>query len=176
MFVKRKMAEPILQPSAIKPAQQGGAVDHIAAASAMVVVGLGVTQLFTPLFVSPMTGLESSRAAQIIAMQWILFGAFLFFGGLFRIRVATIFSAEFLMFVGLSGVAASIYRQGDMVPLMVHGAIAFTGLTNTGLARLADKAELKRELKIMKASNEEARKKYEIRDSGEHDGDEKVRF
>ena len=41
---------------------------------------------------------------------------------------------------------------------MERGAVAFVGLTNSGLARLIDKAELKRELRLAKASVAEADK------------------
>ena len=134
-----------------KPVRQGGAVDHIAAVTAMFVAGLGAVQLFSPILVNPMTGFESGVASQIIAIQWAVFGALLFIGGLFRIRVLTISAAEFLMLVGLSGLAANLLHEGAAVPLIVHGAIAFAGLLNSGLARLTDKAELKRELQLMRA-------------------------
>ncbi|GMN14978.1 hypothetical protein [Altererythrobacter sp. MTPC7] len=167
MFAKRNKIQPLVEPSTLKPAKQGGAVDHVAAATAMLVAGLGFTQLFAPLLVNPMTGFESGLAAQIIALQWIVFGGLLFFGGLFRIRVLTIFAAEFLMLAGLTGVAATMLHQGEMIPLLIHGGIAITGLVNSGLARLTDKAELKRELHFAKANAAEARKKQEIRDDGE---------
>lgn len=151
MSVNTNQAAPFVPAPAPKPVKQGGAVDHIAAVTAMFVAGLGFTQIFVPLLVNPMTGFEGGVAAQIIAIQWAVFGSLLFIGGLFRIRVLTIFSAEFLLLVGLSGLAANLIQQGAMVPLMVHGGIALAGLANSGLARLTDKAELKRELQLLKA-------------------------
>lgn len=139
----------------------GGAVDHVAAASATLVAGLGLAQLFTPLLVSAMTGLESGLASHIVALQWIVLGGLLFVGGVLRIRVLTMFAAEFLMLTGLTGVAAGLVHQGDIVPVLVHGAVAFVGLINSGLARLTDKAEMTRELRLAKATAEEARQKQE---------------
>ena len=162
MFAKQNTIQPLIEQSNFKTAKQGGAVDHIAAVSAVLVAGLGLTQLFAPLLVSPMTGLESSTPAQMIAIQWILFGTLLAIGGLFKIRVLTIFAAEFLRLSGITGVAASMLHQGEMVPLLVHGAISFVGLTNSGLARLTDKAELKRALHFAKLKAEQVSKSNEM--------------
>lgn len=127
------------------------------------VAGLGIAQLLTPAFVNPLTGFETSMATQVIGLQWIVFGVLLATGGLFRTRVLTIFASEYLLLVGLIGVGASLLHRGDAIPLMVHGAIAFTGLLNAGIARLTDKADLKRELRI---AREAAKQAHENAQSG----------
>ncbi len=131
-----------------RPSKSGGAVDHVAAASAVLVAGLGLTQLFMPLLAAPLTGIESSTGAQIVGLQWAILGGLLAFGGLFRMRVLTIFAAEFLLICGVAAAIVSAINHPDMMPLLVNGAIAFVGLINSGLARLVDKADMKRELRI----------------------------
>lgn len=131
-----------------RPSKSGGAVDHVAATSAMLVAGLGLTQLFMPLAAAPLTGIESSTGAQIVGLQWALLGGLLAFGGLFRMRVVTIFAAEFLFISGVAAAIVSAINHPDMMPLLVNGAVAVVGLVNTGLARLVEKADMKRELRI----------------------------
>lgn len=144
MFAKQ---EDILLLDERRP-KSGGAVDHVAAASAVLVAGLGLTQLFMPLIAVPLTGIEGSTGAQIVGLQWALLGGLLAFGGLFRMRVVTIFAAEFLLLTGVAAAIVSAINHPDMMPLLVNGAIAFVGLINSGLARLVDKADMKRELRI----------------------------
>lgn len=128
--------------------KSGGAVDHVAAASAVVVAGLGLAQLFVPLMAAPLTGIESSTGAQIVGLQWALLGGLLAFGGVFRMRVVTIFAAEFLFLCGVAAAIVSAINHPDMMPLLVNSAVAFVGLANSGLARLVEKADMKRELRI----------------------------
>ncbi|MEO1220621.1 MAG: hypothetical protein AAFY42_04620 [Pseudomonadota bacterium] len=128
--------------------KSGGAVDHVAAASAVLVAGLGLAQLFMPLMAAPLTGIEGSTGAQIVGLQWALLGGLLAFGGLFRMRVVTIFAAEFLFLTGVAAAIVSAINHPDMMPLLVNGAVALVGLINSGLARLVDKADMKRELRI----------------------------
>ncbi|MEL7453749.1 MAG: hypothetical protein AAGJ50_10305 [Pseudomonadota bacterium] len=131
-----------------RPAKSGGAVDHVAAASAVLVAGLGLTQIFLPPLAAPLTGIEGSTGAQIVGLQWALLSGLLAFGGLFRMRVVTIFAAEFLFLTGVAAAIVSAINHPDMIPLLVNGAVAFVGLINSGLARLVDKADMKRELRI----------------------------
>ncbi|MEM7688073.1 MAG: hypothetical protein AAF291_03545 [Pseudomonadota bacterium] len=140
----------------VKSIKAGGAVDHIAAASAVMVTGLGVAQVLVPLVATPLTGIENGTAGIILAVQWIVFGAVLAVGGLFRMRVVTIFAAEFLLVAGLAAGAVIMLFTPDPIPLFVHGAVALVGLINSGLARLTDKAELKRELSLAKARAHDA--------------------
>lgn len=131
-----------------RPSKSGGAVDHVAAASAILVAGLGLTQLLMPLMASPLTGIEGSTGAQIVGLQWALLGGLLAFGGLFRMRVVTIFAAEFLFIAGVAAAIVSAINHPDLMPLLVNGAVAVVGLVNSGLARLVDKADMRRELRI----------------------------
>lgn len=131
-----------------RTSKSGGAVDHIAAATAVLVAGLGLTQLFMPLVAAPLTGIESSTGAQVVGLQWALLGGLLAIGGLFRMRVVTIFAAEFLFISGVAAAIVSAINHQDMIPLLINGAVAFVGLSNSGLARLVEKADMKRELRI----------------------------
>lgn len=140
-----------------RPARSGGAVDHVAAASAVLVAGLGLTQIFAPVLAAPLTGIEASTGAQIVGLQWSLLGGLLAFGGLFRMRVVTIFAAEFLFLSGIAALIVSVINRPDMMPILVNGAVAFVGLISSGLARLTDKAEMKRELQIARESAKLAR-------------------
>ena len=134
----------------------GGAVDHVAAAGAALVAALGAAQIFAPALVSPMTGIENGTGAQIVGAQWALLGGLLAAGGLFRLRVLTIFAAEFLLIAGLAAMIVVSIKQPNMVHVLIHGGVAFIGLTSSGLARLSDKADLKRELRIARETAKQA--------------------
>lgn len=140
----------------------GGAVDHIAAAAAVPIIGLGIAQIVTPLLAAPFTGIEDGTGGQIIGLQWAVFGAILAFGGLFRMRVLTIFAAEFLLIAGIVVVAVNAMTGPEFMPLLVNGAVAGVGLVCSGLARLTDKAELKRELRIAREHAKLASEKIKI--------------
>lgn len=108
-----------------KPARverTGGAVDHVAAASAVLIVALGAAQLISPFLVSPCTGLKNGTASAVLALQWI------------------------------AGALVMMLQQRDPLPLAVQVGTALVGLQNSGLARLTDQVELKRELRLPKAS------------------------
>lgn len=163
MFTKK---ENILMLDDRRADRSGGFGDPIAVATALMVAGLGIFQLFMPAFVQPLTGFEAGMATQVIGLQWIVLGVLLAAGGLFRTRVLTIFASEYLLLVGLIGVGASLLHRGDAVPLMVHGAIAFTGFFNAGIARLTDKADLKRELRIARETAKQANENFKSTPSG----------
>ena len=55
------------------PQRSGSAVDHVAAASAVPILAIGVSQLVSPFFASPFTGFESGPSSVVIALQWIVF-------------------------------------------------------------------------------------------------------
>lgn len=129
-------------------AKNGGAVDHFAFICAIIIIGLGIIQLFMPIFAAPLTGLDNGIGSQIIGLLWSLLGGLLAVGGILRVRVLTIFAAEFLLLLGLAALILIFIRQVEPIALLVHGAVAFVGLINSGLARLVDKAEIKRELVI----------------------------
>lgn len=157
MLAKNEKIHPLPMPNN-QAVRAGGAIDHIAAATAVPILGLGLTQLVAPLFATPLTGVESGTAGTILAVQWLTFGAILAVGGLFRMRAVAIFAAEFLFVTGLASIAVVTLTMNDPIPLLVHGVVAVVGLITSGLARLTDKAELKRELRFAKATAEEARK------------------
>ncbi|MGB3472548.1 MAG: hypothetical protein WBA51_17170 [Erythrobacter sp.] len=132
--------------------RQGSAVDHIAAASAVPVLAIGVSQLVTPLFAAPFTGFESGPTSLILALQWIVFGGILMAGGVLRIRVVAMFAAEFLFVTGLIAAAFMVLTTQERLPLLVHCGITIIGLVISGITRLADSAELKRDLRFARAS------------------------
>lgn len=140
-----------------KPARRdSAAVDHIAAAGATIVAALGAVQTLAPTMASPLTGIEGGTGAQIVGAQWAILGVLLAAGGLFRMRVLTIFAAEFLLIAGLAALIVTAFQQPDAVHLIVHGSVAFIGLASSGLARLTDKADLKRELRIARETARQA--------------------
>lgn len=61
-----------------------------------------------------------------------------------------IFAAEFVLIAALAALAVTLFTQPEFIPLLVHGAMAFFGLLSSGFTRLTDKADLKRELRLMK--------------------------
>lgn len=126
------------------------AVDNIASLSGALIVSLGVAQIAFPLVAEPMTGLAASAAAHIIALQWVILGSLLLVGGLLRTRVVTIFAAEFVMISALATLAITFTRDPLLEPILIHAAILGLGLVNSGFARLTDKADLKRELRLMR--------------------------
>ena len=155
MFGKQHRIQPMIDPVA-KNRRNVAAVDHVAAAVATLIIGLGVVQLVAPFFASPLTGIESGTAATIIAVQWITFGSILALGGLFHLRSLTILAAEFLLVFGLIALGVALLGQHDPVQLLIHGSVAFMGLTTGGLARLTDKADTDRELRLMRAGAKQA--------------------
>ena len=128
----------------------GGAVDHIATITGILILGLGVTQLVSPVLAAPLTGIAPGTGAEILAVQWVVLGGLLAVGGIIRTRVVTIFAAEFVMISAVAALAVTLFNQLDLVPLLVHGAMAFLALVSSGFARLTDKADLKRELRLMR--------------------------
>lgn len=145
---KKQSIKPLVtnQPKATR---SGGAVDHIAAATGVPILVLGVVQLTAPSMVAPFTGIEPGNGAAILGVLWAAFGGLLALGGIIRARVVAIFAAEFVLIAALAALAVTLVTQPEFIPLLVHGAMAFFGLLSSGFARLTDKAELKRELRLM---------------------------
>ncbi|NJS13993.1 MAG: hypothetical protein HC788_04475 [Sphingopyxis sp.] len=55
-----------------------------------------------------------------------------------------------MLIAALAAVAVMLTTKPELIPLLVHGSMAFFGLLSSGFARLTDKAELKRELRLMR--------------------------
>lgn len=125
-----------------------------------------------PIFAAPLTGLDNGIGSQIIGLLWSLLGGLLAVGGILRVRVLTIFAAEFLLLLGLTALILIFIRQIEPIALLVHGAVAFVGLINSGLARLVDKAEIKRELVIAR----EIEKAHTIEKGKEEDNNASAKF
>lgn len=125
-----------------------------------------------PIFAAPLTGLDNGIGSQIIGLLWSLLGGLLAVGGILRVRVLTIFAAEFLLLLGLTALILIFIRQIEPIALLVHGAVAFVGLINSGLARLVDKAEIKRELVIAR----EIEKAHTIEKGKEEDNNASANF
>ncbi|NJS13994.1 MAG: hypothetical protein HC788_04480 [Sphingopyxis sp.] len=82
-MLKKTSIQPLVDKNA-RPARTGGAVDHIAAATGIPILILGVVQLVSPFWVAPFTGLEQGAGASILGVLWTVFGALLTLGGLIR--------------------------------------------------------------------------------------------
>ncbi len=130
--------------------KQHTAVDGLAVATATAVAVLGGMQLFAPLFASPLTGLEAGIASEIIAVQWLAMAVLLMLGGITRLRAVSIFAAEFLLFGALAACVVMLLTAASSVAVLVHGGIAAMAFACSGMARLFDKAELKRELRFVR--------------------------
>lgn len=142
-----------IEPLAIEaPARSrsGGAVDHIAAATGIMVLALAVTQLVAPEVASPLTAIDRGTAGGILALQWIALGGLLSVGGIIRTRAVSIFAADFLMISGIAGVAVCLFEQQPIIPIVIHAAVAALGFISSSFARLTDKADLKRDLRLMR--------------------------
>ncbi len=133
-----------------KAPRTGGAVDHIAAASGVPILVLGVVQLVSPDLAAPLTAIEPGTGSAILGVLWAVLGGLLTFGGIIRTRIVAIFAADFVLIAALAAVAVTLFSQPEFIPLMVHGAMAFFGLLSSSFARLTDKADLKRELRLMR--------------------------
>ncbi|MGY6550315.1 MAG: hypothetical protein ACXIT4_00275 [Erythrobacter sp.] len=148
MFRKSRIQPlPIEAPQRTRP---GAAVDHIAAATGVPVLVLAVTQLAAPGMAAPITGLEPGAASAILAVQWAALGGLLLIGGIMRMRAVAIFAADFLIITGLSGAIVSLFAQTSLMPVIIHSAIAALGFLSSSFARLTDKADLKRDLRLLR--------------------------
>jgi len=148
MFRKNKILPLVEQtPTRSRPS---AAVDHIAAFTGIFVVALGVAQLIAPVMTAPLTGIEPGTAADVLGLQWAALGAVLTLGGFLRTRVVTIFAAEFILISALAALTILAIELQAIESLLIHGAMAVIGFLNSGFARLSDKAELKRDLRLMR--------------------------
>lgn len=65
-------------------------------------------------------------------------------------RAVEIFAADFLIIAGLAGAIACLFTQASLTAIITQGMIAALGLLTSSLSRLTDKADLKRELVMMR--------------------------
>lgn len=89
-------------------------------------------------------------ASAILAAQWAALGGLLLFGGVTQTRAVEIFAADFLIIAGLAGAIACLFTQASLTAIITQGMIAALGLLTSSLSRLTDKADLKRELVMMR--------------------------
>lgn len=157
MFTKKNVL-PRAEGSSIQ-ARSGAAVDHIASFTGIIAVAVGVTQLAAPVVTAPLTGIEPGTAADILGLQWASLGALLTAGGFLRTRVVTIFAAEFILISGLVALTIVALESKSIENLLIHGAMALIGFVNSGFARLSDKAELKKELRLLREQASMARER-----------------
>ena len=128
------------------PTPQSHAADRIAGLTGAVVMAFGMGELFAPLVLQPFTGLETGNGAAIIGALWSVLGLMLLFGGGARLRPVAIFAAEFLLLTSACGLAVMLWKSAGIIPVATHGAIAALCLVSTGLVRLTDRSELKKEI------------------------------
>lgn len=146
---KKKTIQPLVAAPPIAT-RTGGGVDYIAAGTGVPILVLGVVQLVAPELVAPLTAVEPGTGAAILGVIWAVLGGVLAIGGIIRARVVTIFAAEFVLITALAALAVTLFRRPEFIPLLVHGTMAAFGLLSSGFARLTDKADLKRELHLMR--------------------------
>lgn len=148
MFRKNKIL-PLVEQTPTR-SYSSAAVDHIASFTGIFVVALGAAQLIAPVMTAPLTGIEPGTAADVLGLQWAALGALLTLGGFLRTRVVTIFAAEFILISALAALTIVAIELHAIESLLIHGAMAVIGFLNSGFARLSDKAELKRELRLVR--------------------------
>lgn len=130
--------------------RSGAAVDHIAAATGLPVLLLAVAQLVVPDMAFSISGLEPGTASAILAAQWAALGGLLTIGGIIRARAVMIFAADLLMISGLAGAIVCLFWQQSLTPIIAQSALAALGFLSSSFARLTDKADLKRDLRVMR--------------------------
>lgn len=122
------------------------AADRIAGLAGAVVMAFGLGQLFAPLVLQPLTGLESGNGAALIGALWSVLGLMLLFGGGAKLRPIAMSAAELLLVTGACGLAVMLWKSAGILPVATHGTIAVLSLVSTGLVRLTDRSELKKEI------------------------------
>lgn len=144
------MAKPNMSESSTQA--KVGFVDILATITGTALLVLAFGQLLMPAASQPLSGIEPGIPGQILAVLWAVFGALLLIGGFTRLRVLTIFSGEFVTIVSLATLAVIMVHQPDIIALIIHGGLAALAFVSGGFARLSDKAEIKRELRLMQES------------------------
>lgn len=139
--------------TAPKPKKQTSAIDLLAVICATFTGALGITQFFAPLVASPLTGLDAGIGSQVIALQWTVMAGLLLLGSVFRARVVTIFAAEFLMIGSAAALGVVLLNDPKSIAVFVHGAVAVLAFASSGFSRLSDRAEMKRELRLLRENN-----------------------
>lgn len=130
--------------------EKGTAVEALAITTSIALLILGLGHLLFPLAFSPFTGIGSDTAGQIIAVQWIAFGMLLFLGGISRLRAITIFAADFIMIASIATLVVVLLGRMNFSEVLIHGSITVLAIASSGFARLSDKAEIKRELHLVR--------------------------
>lgn len=150
MFNKRPDATGVAQPNGAshKPVKQNTAIDLLAVVAGTATGALGAAQIFVPIIAYPLTGLESGLASQIVGLQWLVIAGLLLLGGILRVRVVTIFAAEFLTIGAGVALTVVLFNDPKSVAVIVHAAMALMAFACSGFARLTDKADLKKELRF----------------------------
>lgn len=126
------------------------AVDLLATVVGTAVAAMAGAQFLFPWAASPLTGFEPGLATDVLALIWGLLGVLLLMAATMRLRVLTIFAAEFLFMIGAAAAVVIFFRDPGSVALMTHAAVAGLAFASSGVARLADKAELRRELRLVR--------------------------
>ncbi|MEO0464844.1 MAG: hypothetical protein AAF127_17110 [Pseudomonadota bacterium] len=122
----------------------GFAVDHAALSSAVLIAGLGLWQLISPNYISPLTGLPDGFVGNTVAVVWLAIGALLTISIATQSRKLTAHAASLMFFAGLASFIVAMIERPDIIHFLVHGAIAFVGFTTIEVACLTHKEGLKR--------------------------------
>jgi hypothetical protein len=97
------------------------------------VIMLGMAELSDSQSFHIATGLGSEIAASIIAVQWIVFGVFLFIGGLFSRRLLTTYAADFLMLSSICAAIVLLVNSASPMALAIQFLIAVLAFVSSSL-------------------------------------------
>ncbi|APG62028.1 hypothetical protein LPB140_03465 [Sphingorhabdus lutea] len=123
-------------------------IDMIAFITGSAALAGGLLTLFAPLPIEMLTGMGEGIGADAVAAQWSIFGLLLIFGSAAKLRAISIFAAEFLLISSLCLLAILIWREAGSVSVGIQIAVAALAFITSGLARIADKVEMSRDLKL----------------------------
>lgn len=154
---KTTRIQPLLAKDPSSPKRQESAVDMVALSTGLLVGLLGAGQLFAPLVAGVFTGIDAGIGGQVLAALWLVMGAVLAIGGMTRVRSLAIFSAEILVLTALATFAILLLTGASYLAMGIFAVMAAMALATSYLARLSDKAQIKHELQLARAFQEEAR-------------------
>lgn len=133
-------------------------VDNIATCSGAIVMILGVAQLAGPVPLHLLIGMGSEAGAYIVGAQWAVFGMLLIFGGAIPIRPLATYAAEFLLLGSLCAIAILLLQQAGFLAVAVQVIIGALAFASSSSVRLADRAQIKRQLKYIRANSDQRQK------------------
>lgn len=141
-------------------------VDNIATFSGGIIMIFGVAQLAGPAPLHLFIGMGSEAGAYIVGAQWTVFGILLILGGALPIRPLATYAAEFLLLGSICAVAILFFQQTGFLAIAVQVIIGGLAFASSSSVRLADRAQMKRQLKYISANSNQHQKTKENSDEG----------